>query len=213
MRVWRILAAPVACCYLWVPELYRTAITIYDLQTFLNIDIGNLASASPNLDTDAVTFAWCVDDPTLWASSVGNSWGTTYHASMIRGQGNPTLVMMLVANKADLETKREVATEEGERYAQENGLLVIETSAKTAQNVNELFYEIGNFFVRSPCARLYDNISLSLQPNPGFIGPQLHFIFMIQACPSMYDRMLGDFCSKALGKSFPFALNWNESAQ
>ncbi|KAF8393352.1 hypothetical protein HHK36_021595 [Tetracentron sinense] len=68
----------------------------------------------------------------------------------LQRQGNPTLVMMLVANKADLETKREVATEEGERYAQENGLLFIETSAKTAQNVNELFYEIGNFFVRSP---------------------------------------------------------------
>jgi len=28
-------------------------------------------------------------------------------------------------------------------YAQENGLFFMETSAKTAQNVNELFYEIG----------------------------------------------------------------------
>ncbi|KAF6176315.1 hypothetical protein GIB67_011104 [Kingdonia uniflora] len=57
--------------------------------------------------------------------------------------GNPNLVMVLVANKTDLETKRKVETEEGERYAQENGLLFIESSAKTAQNVNELFYEIA----------------------------------------------------------------------
>lgn len=34
--------------------------------------------------------------------------------------------------------------QEGEQYAKENGLTFLETSAKTAHNVNELFYEIGN---------------------------------------------------------------------
>lgn len=36
--------------------------------------------------------------------------------------------------------------QEGEQYAKENGLFFLETSAKTAQNVNELFYEIGKIF-------------------------------------------------------------------
>lgn len=38
-----------------------------------------------------------------------------------------------------------VKLQEGEQYAQENGLFFMETSAKTAQNVNELFYDIGTY--------------------------------------------------------------------
>ena len=42
------------------------------------------------------------------------------------------MVVMLVGNKCDLDSKRVVPVEEGQRFARENDLLFIETSAKTA---------------------------------------------------------------------------------
>ncbi|KAJ0966456.1 hypothetical protein J5N97_027594 [Dioscorea zingiberensis] len=72
----------------------------------------------------------------------------------LQRQGNPCLVMALVANKADLEEKRKVFAEEGEQYAEENGLFFIETSAKTSQNVNELFYEIAKRVLKARPSRI-----------------------------------------------------------
>ena len=58
----------------------------------------------------------------------------------VKEHGNPDMVIMLIGNKADLgETKRRVSTEEGERFAKTHGLIFIETSAKTAYNVEEAF--------------------------------------------------------------------------
>jgi Ras-related protein Rab-5C len=42
-----------------------------------------------------------------------------------------------------LATSRAVDFEEAKQYADENGLLFMETSAKTAVNVNEIFLAIG----------------------------------------------------------------------
>ncbi|KAJ7951796.1 Ras-related protein [Quillaja saponaria] len=61
----------------------------------------------------------------------------------LQGQGNKILVMALVANKSDLESNREVDVQEGEQFSEENGMFYMETSAKTGENVNELFYEIA----------------------------------------------------------------------
>lgn len=49
------------------------------------------------------------------------------------------MVILLIGNKNDLEHKRAVSTEEGKAFADANGLLFLETSAKTAFNVEQAF--------------------------------------------------------------------------
>eukprot|EP00602_Paraphysomonas_sp_CaronLab_P004238 CAMPEP_0185026352 /NCGR_PEP_ID=MMETSP1103-20130426/10392_1 /TAXON_ID=36769 /ORGANISM="Paraphysomonas bandaiensis, Strain Caron Lab Isolate" /LENGTH=209 /DNA_ID=CAMNT_0027559905 /DNA_START=60 /DNA_END=689 /DNA_ORIENTATION=- len=52
---------------------------------------------------------------------------------------SPNIVITLVGNKGDLEHKRAVEKSEGAAFAEENGLLFMETSAKSAECVDEAF--------------------------------------------------------------------------
>ena len=49
------------------------------------------------------------------------------------------MVIMLIGNKNDLEHRRAVSTEEGKAFAEKHGLIFLETSAKTAYNVEQAF--------------------------------------------------------------------------
>ena len=49
------------------------------------------------------------------------------------------MTIMLIGNKSDLDSKRQVSAEEGANFAREHGLIFLETSAKTAANVEEAF--------------------------------------------------------------------------
>lgn len=62
-----------------------------------------------------------------------------------RFKASPNIVIALAGNKADLSNSRVVEYEEAKQYAEENGLLFMETSAKTAMNVNDIFMAIGMF--------------------------------------------------------------------
>lgn len=61
----------------------------------------------------------------------------------LQTQGVPKMVIALVGNKADLESQRRVKTEDAQAYAEDNSILFMETSAKTAQNVKEVFEAIA----------------------------------------------------------------------
>uniref|UniRef100_G3QRU6 small monomeric GTPase n=1 Tax=Gorilla gorilla gorilla TaxID=9595 RepID=G3QRU6_GORGO len=76
----------------------------------------------------------------------------------LQRQASPNIVIALAGNKADLASKRAVefqhlppaswawwcaTQEEAQAYADDNSLLFMETSAKTAMNVNEIFMAIA----------------------------------------------------------------------
>jgi len=52
---------------------------------------------------------------------------------------NPNIVIIIIGNKTDLESERQVPTEEGMEYARKNGFNFMETSAKNSDNVEEAF--------------------------------------------------------------------------
>lgn len=59
----------------------------------------------------------------------------------VRQFAKDNMTIMLVGNKCDLSHRRAVSFEEGEQFAKENGLIFMEASAKTAQNVEEVMID------------------------------------------------------------------------
>jgi Ras-related protein Rab-5C len=61
----------------------------------------------------------------------------------LQRQADPAIVIALCGNKTDLEARRQVTQEEAQKYAEEEGLLWFEASAKSGTGVKEIFTAIG----------------------------------------------------------------------
>jgi Ras-related protein Rab-2A len=67
-----------------------------------------------------------------------------------RQNANNSMVIMLIGNKRDLEHRRQVSKEEGEKFARDHGLIFLETSAQSAYNVEDAFHGTAQ--------KIYENI-------------------------------------------------------
>ena len=61
----------------------------------------------------------------------------------LQRQADPSIVIALCGNKSDLAARRQVTQEEAQKYAEEEGLMWAETSAKSGEGVADIFTAIG----------------------------------------------------------------------
>merc|ERR1711911_26923 len=94
--------------------------------------------------------------------------GTTWLEDA-RQHSSSNMVIMLIGNKSDLEARREVKKEEGEAFAREHGLIFMETSAKTAANVEEAFINTANEIHQKIQDGVFD---INNESNGIKVGPQ-----------------------------------------
>mmetsp|Transcript_12611 Transcript_12611/g.18076 ORF Transcript_12611/g.18076 Transcript_12611/m.18076 type:complete len:216 (-) Transcript_12611:241-888(-) len=73
-----------------------------------------------------------------------------------RQNSHQNMVIMLIGNKSDLEHRRQVSREEGEAFAEENNLVFLETSAKTAANVEAAFVKTAEKIYQNIQSGIYD---------------------------------------------------------
>ena len=69
----------------------------------------------------------------------------------LQRQADPSIVIALCGNKSDLSARRQVTEEEAKKYAEEEGLMWGETSAKTGEGVADIFTAIGTYGRYSAC--------------------------------------------------------------
>ena len=73
-----------------------------------------------------------------------------------KNQSPKTIFMVLVGNKSDLEDKRQVSKEEGQELADKYGIQFYETSAKTGDNVDAIFYNSADEIAKKIDENYYD---------------------------------------------------------
>jgi Ras-related protein Rab-2A len=90
-----------------------------------------------------------------------------------RQHANPSMTIMLIGNKSDLSHRRQVTPEEGEAFAREHGLVFLETSARTAHNVEEAFLDTAREIHRKVREGVFDvsNESFGIKVGYGDGGP------------------------------------------
>lgn len=91
----------------------------------------------------AAIVVYDITDPDSFAGA--KSW-----VKELQRRGDPNVIIALAGNKADLEARRKITQEEAEVYAEQNGILHLNTSAKDGTNVKSLFVEIAKRLPKSP---------------------------------------------------------------
>ena len=94
-------------------------------------------------NANCVILTFDVTDKSSFSSL--NKWLSDAKDNVVEGT-----FIVLCGNKIDLTNKRVIPKEDGEKFAEENNIIYVETSATTGQGINELFSAIINKFCDVP---------------------------------------------------------------
>ena len=106
---------------------------------------------------------------------VGSFHQTSKWIDEVRAERGSDIIIILVGNKMDLSSKRQVSTEEGEEKAKELNVMFIETSAKTGYNVKQLFRRVAGSLpgmeqeAKTEMTEIYLPDTLEPNPKPHFL--------------------------------------------
>eukprot|EP01084_Bolivina_argentea_P230129 388221_1 len=92
---------------------------------------------------------------------------TSHWMQKIEDYARNVKLMVLIGNKTDLEHKRDVTAEDASEFAQNHGMLFVETSAKTGYNVKLLIYSLVSQIERCGLASntSYGSVDLTASSN------------------------------------------------
>ena len=74
----------------------------------------------------------------------------------VHNQSPKTVTIVLIGNKIDLEDKRVVSFDEGNDFAMKNGIIFMETSAKSGEGVDEIFKKSAEEIEKKMAQNYYD---------------------------------------------------------
>jgi small GTP-binding protein len=90
--------------------------------------------------------------------------GAKAYVEELQRQGSTDIVIALCGNKHDLASRREVWEDEANEYAQQNGCIFFEISAKTGHNIVETFEALGNKLPKIAPPQVSGVVDLSAEP-------------------------------------------------
>eukprot|EP01118_Nematostelium_gracile_P016343 TRINITY_DN6743_c0_g1_i1.p1 TRINITY_DN6743_c0_g1~~TRINITY_DN6743_c0_g1_i1.p1 ORF type:complete len:246 (-),score=67.09 TRINITY_DN6743_c0_g1_i1:25-672(-) len=89
----------------------------------------------------------------------------------IRNFAEPNCVVVLIGNKCDLHSKREVATEEGKEFAKKHSLMFMETSALDGENIQEAWRQLVSMIHENKAkAKVKSNVDSDKPKSPNGDG-------------------------------------------